>query len=642
MQTPPSHRRTDQPPAAPDAMGQGSPRRRWGIAQGLVVVVLVVLVPFVGLEVLRGVQDVTERSNSVSERTLGQVEQEAETMEDFVRYTERYLATLAADPALRALDLPRINALFQAVQDLNPNYINVFLVAPGGGQLASTTPGVSDPQITERPYFREALESGRVAISDALTWRDSGRSAVVLSQRVTGDDGSVVGVLSLALNVARLSNVIGFVPLPPDSVVLLVQHDGTIIAASHNPEGWVGQSLATTENFADLWTERTNTETMTMPDGITRVVSSHVLRASPWLMIAGIPEREVDAAVRDSILRVAVQLALAGIVTALLAWIVLRRVVLPIRVLSEGARAFAAGYLHRRIPLARTDELGELADALNRMATALEQRLEEAEAHQRALEQLNHLQAEFVATASHELRTPVTAIRTYAEALMRPDISDEATRRDCLAGIDRASDRLARLARTLLDVARVDQGQVPVQLAAVDVATVVHAAVGQLDLGSAGRRVLLDVPDHLPPARADPDRLEDVLANLVGNALKFSPPDQPVRVYARSVGDHIELAVADLGPGIAAAEQARIFDRFYQVARGADRPVGGSGLGLYIARGYITAMQGELRLDSAPGQGSTFTVVLPIAATAVVRTDGAAAAGAADTAAVPTAGGGRR
>jgi signal transduction histidine kinase len=361
-----------------------------------------------------------------------------------------------------------------------------------------------------------------------------------------------------------------------------------------------------------------------MPDGVDRVAGLQPLSGAPWLMLAGIPEAEVNGAIRASLLRIAQELALAGLAAALLAWIVLRRVVVPIRILSEGAQSFAAGFLNRRIPLRRRDELGDLAGALNSMATALEQRLEEEEAHARALQELNRLQAEFVATASHELRTPVTAIRTYAEALLRPQILDDESRRECLEGIDRASDRLARLARTLLDVSRIDRGQVPVQLGPVDVAAVARAAVAQATAAGGSARSRIDLPPELPPVRADADRLEDVLANLIGNAYKFAPPDSSVTIRACQTGATIAIAVIDGGPGIPPAERERIFDRFYQVQRGADRHAGGSGLGLYIARGYVTAMGGHIRAEGAPGGGSAFVITLTAndAVDAPVEADG--------------------
>lgn len=599
--------------AMPQAVGEGGGRRRWGIGQLLVVLVLAALAPFVLLEIYRGVADVVGRRAAVIQQARGQVQEEAETMEDFLRFTERYLATLAADPAVYTLDRPRAAELFEAVRTINPNFVNVFLLSMDGEQLVSTEPLVRDPDIVQRPYFQEALSSDRMTISSVLAWRDTDYSVVVLAKRVNRPDGSPVGVLCIALNLARLSTVIGYVALPPGSVVLLAQRDGTILAASDEPEGWVGQSLAGIDLFERAWSRDGGSGTATLPDGVARVLSYETLRSVPWVMLAAIPQSEVDAVSRDRLRAIAAEMALAAAATALLSWIVLRRVVVPIRMLSDGARAFAAGFLNRRVPVHRRDELGDLAEALNRMAASLERRLEEEAAHAAALQRLNQLQAEFVATASHELRTPVTAIRTYAEALLRPDIIDEETRRDCLEGINRSSERLARLVRTLLDVSRIDSGRVEVRPGPVDVAAVVRAAIAQAAPGDSGDNVIVDIPADLPPVQADADRLEDVLANLIDNARKFSPPGAPIQVRATATPDELCIAVEDHGVGIPASELAHIFDRFYQVQRGPGRNAGGSGLGLYIAHAYVAAMQGRIWAESVPGAGSTFFVALPVA-----------------------------
>jgi signal transduction histidine kinase len=587
--------------------------RRLGISYLLVLLVLLALAPFIVLAAYQGAEDVQRQRAAVSDRARGQADEEAETMDDFLRLSERFLSTLADAPDVQALHTAGMEPLFHAVRSRNPNYENVFLVTATGEQIASTEPGVSDPQITERTYFRQALATGTLAISGVLAWPGTGRSVVVLAYPVTAPNGDRIAVLAVALNIARLGTVIGFTGLPDGSVVLLAQDDGTIIAASADTETWVGQSLASLPQFAKVRVTGSGLETLSLPAGGVYVTGYRALGRAPWTMFAAIPRAEVDAEARRSLVRVIQQLALAVLAAAVLAWIVLRRIVLPIRVLSEGARAFAVGYLNRRIPLQRRDELGELAGALNQMAGALERRLEEEAALAQRLRELNQLQTEFVATASHELRTPVTAIRSYAEALLRPDISDEQTRRACLEGIDRASERLAKLVRALLDVSRIDSGGVRVQIGRVDAAAVVQAAMRQAVPDAAHGAIEPIVEPGLPPVHADPERLEDVLANLIGNARKFSPPGAPVRVAARQEGTTILFTVTDHGIGIPEAEQERIFDRFYQVQRGADRQVGGSGLGLYIARGYVEAMGGRIWVESTPGQGSCFHVALPVA-----------------------------
>jgi len=244
------------------------------------------------------------------------------------------------------------------------------------------------------------------------------------------------------------------------------------------------------------------------------------------------------------------------------------------------------------------------------MAARLRQRLDDEAAHAEALQALNRLQTEFVATASHELRTPVAAIRTYAEALLRPEITDESVRRDCLEGIDRTSARLAELSRRLLDVSRIDSGQITLELGPVNAARVARVAISQVVVDE-GDRIGLRIDPGAMTVQADEGRLQEVLENLFSNAIKFSSPGTSVIVTVRPAIDGTEIVVRDAGPGIPAAELPRIFDRFYQAAGTTARRISGSGLGLYIARAYVIAMGGRIWAESQPGQGSTFTVLLP-------------------------------
>lgn len=591
---------------------RASAGRRWGIGHLLVLLVAVALAPFVVLEGYRSVQEVERGRAAVADHARDDAQAEANSVDDYLRLTERYIATIAASPSVQSMDPAQAEPLFQAMRRQNPNYENVFLLAVDGRQVASTDPRVRDPDVANRGYFRDALSSGRMAAS-VVAWPGTGRSVVVLAVPVVGEEGQASGVLAIALSIARLSSIIGYVGLPEGSVVLLVQQDGTVIAASEATEKWVGQNLTGTSLFAEARGEPEEAVTGRYLDGRKWVAGVRPVERTGWLVLTSIPQAEVDAQVRRALIQITQEVALVLLATLLLSFILLRRVVAPIRVLSDGALAFAAGRLDQRIPLRRQDELGDLATTLNSMAGSLEERLEEEAAQARALQELNQLQSEFVATASHELRTPITAIRTYAEALLRGDITDETTRRECLEGIDRGSARLAGLARALLDASRIERGQVAVSCRPVAAAEVARAAIEQAAPGELGRTVLLDVEPELPLVFADPERLEDVLTNLLSNARKFSPAGSTVDLEIAARDSRVEFAVTDRGAGIAPAEQERIFNRFYQVQRGPNRRAGGSGLGLYIARAYVQAMQGEIRVYSEPGAGSTFVVVIPAA-----------------------------
>jgi signal transduction histidine kinase len=238
-------------------------------------------------------------------------------------------------------------------------------------------------------------------------------------------------------------------------------------------------------------------------------------------------------------------------------------------------------------------------------------------AQNRELKLLDSLKDEFVASVSHELRTPLTSIYGFAETLLRQDVLfGEEERRTFLSYIASESERLTRIVDQLLNVARLDTGDLQVNLAPTDVRTVVSDIVHSAEqvTSANGHRFVLDLPEEPLDAEADGEKLRQILANLVDNAVKFSPAGGTVTVAARLAGERVEVRVVDEGVGIPEEEQRRIFTRFYRgesVSR--ERGVGGTGLGLFIAQGLVSAMGGRMWVDSREGAGSSFGFELPAA-----------------------------
>jgi PAS domain S-box-containing protein len=229
---------------------------------------------------------------------------------------------------------------------------------------------------------------------------------------------------------------------------------------------------------------------------------------------------------------------------------------------------------------------------------------------ERAVEQMK---SDFVSTVSHELRTPLTSIYGFAETLLRRDIEfGEPERRTFLGFIASESERLTRIVDALLNVARLDTGDLQVSLEPTDVGAVVADAVSTVESAQAnGHRFEVDVEGESLRAQADPDKLRQVLEQLVANAVKFSPGGGLVRVEARRRREGVEISVADEGVGIPASQRERIFSKF---SRGGDNgPPTGTGLGLFIAQGLVSAMGGRIWVDSEEGRGSRFTFELPVA-----------------------------
>jgi PAS domain S-box-containing protein len=227
---------------------------------------------------------------------------------------------------------------------------------------------------------------------------------------------------------------------------------------------------------------------------------------------------------------------------------------------------------------------------------------------------VEQMKSDFVSTVSQELRRPLTSIYGFAETLRREDVAfGEDERRVFLGYIASESERLTTIVDALLNVARLDTGDLQVSLAPTDVASVVSEVVEDAEqaLPVNGHRFVVAVDDGPLTAEADADKLRQILSHLIENAVKYSPDGGTVTVGARRAGEAIELRVEDEGVGIPPAQQQRIFAKFYKGDPAA--PAGGAGLGLFLAEGLVTAMGGRIWVESTEGEGSTFAFELPLA-----------------------------
>jgi PAS domain S-box-containing protein len=229
---------------------------------------------------------------------------------------------------------------------------------------------------------------------------------------------------------------------------------------------------------------------------------------------------------------------------------------------------------------------------------------------------VEQVKSDFVAAVSHELRTPLTSIYGFAETLLRQDILfGEEERRTFLGYIASESERLTEIVDELLNVARLDAGDLQVELGRIDVASVVSEVVEtavESDVMN-GHRFELDLPPEPLAAQADPDKVRQVFNILVENAVRYSPKGGTVTVGARRNADRVEVRVVDEGIGIPASERDRIFRKFYRAESAARDGAAGTGLGLFIAKELVTAMGGRIWVDSTEGEGSSFSFELPAA-----------------------------
>lgn len=335
------------------------------------------------------------------------------------------------------------------------------------------------------------------------------------------------------------------------------------------------------------------------PTGTLRVMTKRVLLGERAVLV-----RAAVSATGVRQQRRVFALGLGGVSLAVLAlgglggWVLARRALGPLAEMAERARRITAEQLHERLPAGATSlELDHLRDAFNDTLSRLES----------SFEQLRR----FTADASHELRTPLTALRSVGEVGLRGARSVEEYR-EVVGSMLEEVDRLSRLADELLTLARAESGQAELHREPVDLGALAREVADDLSVLAEERRQSLEV-DAAAGVVVHADRLwlRQALRNLVDNAIKYTPEGGCIEVGLRVEGASISLAVHDNGPGIAPEHHERVFERFYRVDRGRSRALGGTGLGLALAKWAAEAHAGRIELHSEVGRGSVFRLVLP-------------------------------
>lgn len=312
------------------------------------------------------------------------------------------------------------------------------------------------------------------------------------------------------------------------------------------------------------------------------------------------PLRDVTAVLHDLRARWLSSTIIALFLSGALGLLLSRAISHPLRQLTAAAGAVARGQLDQQVPVRTRDEVGRLSRAFNDMTARL-----------RAARQM---QTDFVANVSHELRTPLTSVKGMVETLRDGAVDDPEVRDDFLATVESQTDRLIRLVNDLLTLSRADSEALNLRRESVNVTGLVQTVVNRLMPQAEAHELVLEVQtsSDVAPAWADPDRVEQVLVNLLDNAIKYSRPGGTVTVsVAADPGSSVRVQVRDEGIGIPAADLPRIGQRFYRADKARSRAEGGSGLGLAIAQALVQAHGGRLWLESQEGLGTVVSFTLP-------------------------------
>jgi len=525
------------------------------------------------------------------------------------------LQGLSASPSLERAEMARFHGLMRRVLDSNPSWLTVILADPAGRQLANARIAFGEPlpSIVDHESFELAVRT-KLPLVGYLA-RGPGTQLAVPVRVPVLYGGEVRYVISAAVKPDGIRELINRQRVPNDWVVSVFDGREQRVARSRQHEESLG-GAPSPELKALL--DRSGGEGRAIAATLEGEVSYTAFTRSAlsgWTVAIAVPRSYVDVAAWRSLIVFGGGIVLSVALAILAALLVGRGITRPMAELGAAARA-----LGRREPLALPDTpIAEIRQVGDSLAVAADERargeaereqLLEREQQARAIaEEANRSKDEFLAMLGHELRNPLGAMANAAQLLAAPD---EETRAHARAVVGRQVQHLARMTDDLLDAARAMTGKIVLQRQPLDLA---EAAARTLStLRAAGRTGQRRLTQQLEPAWVDADatRVEQIIANLLGNALKFTPESATITVSVRREGDDAVLRVADTGMGMPPQLTARVFEAFVQGERPLDRSQGGLGIGLTLVRRLAELHGGSAEAASeGPGRGSLFTVRLP-------------------------------
>ena len=604
--------------------GQGRFRLN-SLRSRLMLLVALAMMPLAIMTILSGVRE-REHTIQASEEHLRRLTALAAANEaQSIQGARQILVDLASVPDLMG-NTAECTSLLSDVLDRNDGFVNFGLIQLNGDVTCSAVPLLHPVNLGDRSHFKRAIKERRFIAGDYVFGRVIKKHTINLTYPVIDRAGKVLAVVFAAMDLEALDTFVNDIDLPPGSILTTVDAHGGIISRRPDPESWFGKRVPPAMMQA-MTAPAASAAAITLrgADGVERLHSFArvgVPTLSDYTVTIGIPTEGILRAARHDQLMSLLGLGVTSLLALLAAWVggdvlIVRRV----HKLMGTAERIASGDLEARSRIHYGhEEIGSLAQALDRMAAALQKKEEARSLAERELRAADQRKDEFLAMLAHELRNPLAPISTGAN-LLRLLHSENAQIHQTCSIIVRQVEHMTGLVDDLLDVSRVTRGLVSISAQPLDLKRVIEDAVEQIrPLVTARRhRLLIELPD--PPrapahASGDHKRLVQVVANLLGNATKYTPEGGTIRLRLEGEGAGGQgtwlLTVSDDGIGMDAGLVDHVFDLFTQAERTPDRSQGGLGLGLALVKSLVELHGGSVQAASpGPGQGSTFTVRLP-------------------------------
>ncbi len=371
-------------------------------------------------------------------------------------------------------------------------------------------------------------------------------------------------------------------------------------------------------------------------DYSTNIVGLDIINPARYLLLIDLRADWAESQIKTNRIYLALSGLSAGVLAIIAFWFISTRIILsPVRVLRETAEKVADGDVNIRADISTGDEFEQLSDTFNQMLEALKTnedelrdlnkqldlKLDELARSNLSLYEANRIKGDFLANVSHELRTPLNSIIGFAEVLNEAENTPLDKKRRYIDNILTSSRSLLQLITELLDLAKIEAGRIELHLDTMPVAETCQTLFSLIRPQADRKRLdlRLDLEKNIPTIQTDPGKIQQIIFNFLSNAVKFTPEEGSVELGASTIQDSqshspigVRIWVTDTGPGIAEDQQELIFDKFRQLDAAHTREHSGTGLGLAISRELAKLLEARIELDSYPGKGSTFSLVIPL------------------------------
>ncbi|MBW4680245.1 MAG: response regulator [Microcoleus vaginatus WJT46-NPBG5] len=506
----------------------------------------------------------------------------------------------------------------------------------------------------KEPWYAETVEAGKPIWSQIYQWEQPPNPLAVSFNRPVRDrNNKIIGVIGIDQRLSQVSEFLNKLKVSPSGKIFIIERNGLIVASSSTEQPFTivdskpkrlqvldskdplilatGRYLQKTfHNFKEINNSQ-QLELKINNGNFPWESQRQFIKITPWrdkfgldwLIVTVIPESDFMEQINHNSRTTILLCFIALVIATGMAIFTARLIAYPILQLNRASDSIAGGQLNQKITVKGIHELKKLANSFNSMALQLQQSFETLEKQNEELKHFDQLKDEFLANTSHELRTPLNGIIGLAESLMDGATGElPITTKINLKLIVSSGRRLASLVNDILDFSKLRYKNVELQLKPIDLRSVVNVVLtlSQPLANQKNLQLINTIPENFPSAEADENRLQQILHNLVGNAIKFTPSGI-VEISAKVIVDDPELSttkneqiaitVADTGIGIPEDKFDRIFESFEQVEGTAAREYGGTGLGLAVTKKLVELHGGKISLQSKLEKGSQFTFTLP-------------------------------